>query len=84
MFVLLGSKKLEEEFDELSPEESKRRLALLVKKMDVNADGFVTAEELTQWILTSFQLVLIKKMLHLFLGCCLNQYFTNLYHLKYC
>lgn len=53
--AVLGSKKLEEEFDDLSPEESKRRLALLVKKMDVNGDGFVTAEELTQWILTSFQ-----------------------------
>lgn len=64
---MLGSKKLEEEFDELSPEESKRRLALLVKKMDVNGDGYVTAEELTQWILTSFQLVLFSKFLHLFL-----------------
>lgn len=73
MFVLLGSKKLEEEFDELSPEESKRRLALLVKKMDVNGDGYVTAEELTQWILTSFQFVLFSKFLplfHLFLLCC--------------
>lgn len=50
-----GSYKLEEEFDDLPPEEAKRRLGLLVKKMDKDQDMYVTKEELTDWILMSFR-----------------------------
>ena len=39
-----------DDFDELSPEESKRRLALIVDKIDSNSDGFVSLDELKQWI----------------------------------
>ncbi|XP_061706236.1 calumenin-B [Cydia pomonella] len=37
-------------FDQLPPEESKRRLGLIVDKIDVNGDGFVTLVELKDWI----------------------------------
>ncbi|XP_043193940.1 calumenin-like [Amphibalanus amphitrite] len=38
------------EFDELTPEESKERLALIYDKIDANRDGRLTEEELTKWI----------------------------------
>lgn len=37
-------------FDQLSPEESKRRLSLIVDKIDKDSDGFVTQDELKGWI----------------------------------
>uniref|UniRef100_A0A0K0E8B2 Reticulocalbin-3 n=1 Tax=Strongyloides stercoralis TaxID=6248 RepID=A0A0K0E8B2_STRER len=48
--TILGSKKEAQEFDELSEEESKKRLNVLAKKMDINGDGVVTIDELTDWI----------------------------------
>uniref|UniRef100_A0A0N5A7K3 Reticulocalbin-3 n=1 Tax=Syphacia muris TaxID=451379 RepID=A0A0N5A7K3_9BILA len=48
--AVLGSEKVAKEFDELSPEESRKRLRVLAVKMDVNHDGFVDNEELTDWI----------------------------------
>lgn len=38
-------------FDELPPEESVRRLGLIVDKIDEDKDGFVSKYELKQWIL---------------------------------
>ena len=52
---ILGSVKEAEEFDQLSPEESKKRLAILVKKMDLNYDEFIDRHELKAWILRSFR-----------------------------
>ena len=37
-------------FEQLSPEESTRRLGLIVDKIDKDSDGFVTQEELKDWI----------------------------------
>ncbi|XP_011499500.1 PREDICTED: calumenin-B [Ceratosolen solmsi marchali] len=37
-------------FEQLSPEESTRRLGLIVDKIDKDTDGFVTKEELRDWI----------------------------------
>ncbi|XP_055375309.1 calumenin-A [Condylostylus longicornis] len=37
-------------FDSLPPEESKRRLGVIVDKIDTNNDGFVETEELKKWI----------------------------------
>lgn len=37
-------------FDQLPPEESKRRLGIIVDKIDENSDGFVSEEELKVWI----------------------------------
>lgn len=51
----LGSAKEAEEFDHLSPEESKKRLRLLVTKIDANKDGFVDPDELYGWIMKSFK-----------------------------
>lgn len=53
--AILGSVKEAEEFDNLSPEEAKKRLAVLVTKMDQNADGYVDRHELKAWILRSFK-----------------------------
>ncbi|XP_047042026.1 reticulocalbin-2 [Helicoverpa zea] len=52
--AILGSVREAEEFDKLSPEESKRRLALLLPKMDLNGDQQVDRKELKNWILKSF------------------------------
>lgn len=38
-------------FDQLSPEESTRRLGIIVDKIDKDKDGFVTKEELKDWML---------------------------------
>lgn len=37
-------------FDQFSPDESKRRLGLIVDRIDEDKDGFVTEYELKQWI----------------------------------
>ncbi|XP_046364824.2 calumenin-B-like isoform X2 [Haliotis rufescens] len=37
-------------FDQLSPEESQDRLGLIVDKIDKDGNGFVTEEELKEWI----------------------------------
>ncbi|XP_021239488.1 calumenin [Numida meleagris] len=37
-------------FDQLTPEESKERLGKIVVKIDGDKDGFVTVEELREWI----------------------------------
>ena len=50
-----GSSKDVEEFDNLPPEEAKRRLKILVDKMDSDKDGFVDRGELHAWILRSFK-----------------------------
>jgi len=44
-----------DDYDNLSPEESQRRLALIVDKIDANTDGKVSVEELQQWIKFSQQ-----------------------------
>ncbi|TKR93654.1 hypothetical protein L596_008067 [Steinernema carpocapsae] len=51
--AVLGSRKLAEKFDELSPAESKKRLGVIARKMDADGDGFVTLSELTDWIYKS-------------------------------
>ncbi|XP_061917177.1 calumenin-B [Entelurus aequoreus] len=37
-------------FDQLTPEESKERLGMLVERIDEDKDGFVTVEEMKNWI----------------------------------
>lgn len=53
--AILGSLKTAEEFDQLPPEESKRRLRLLVITMDLNNDGYIDRHELKAHILRSFK-----------------------------
>ncbi|CAG9784705.1 unnamed protein product [Diatraea saccharalis] len=52
--AILGSVKEAEEYDKLSPEESERRLSLLLEKMDLNGDQYIDRKELKLWILNSF------------------------------
>ncbi|KAM9327372.1 calumenin-A isoform 1-T2 [Pholidichthys leucotaenia] len=47
--AFLGQKEAKS-FDQLPPEEGKRRLGLIVDKMDENKDGFISEEELKVWI----------------------------------
>uniref|UniRef100_A0AAQ4RN13 Calumenin b n=1 Tax=Gasterosteus aculeatus aculeatus TaxID=481459 RepID=A0AAQ4RN13_GASAC len=37
-------------FDQLTPEESKERLGMLVERIDDDKDGYVTVEEMKKWI----------------------------------
>lgn len=53
--AILGSVRTAEEFDQLTPAEAKRRLAVLVREMDLNHDGFIDRHELKAWILRSFR-----------------------------
>ncbi|CAD6999958.1 reticulocalbin-2 [Ceratitis capitata] len=53
--AIIGSVKEAQEFDKLTPEESKKRLLVLIKLMDLNKDGFVERHELKAWILRSFK-----------------------------
>lgn len=53
--AILGSRKEAEEFDELDPEEAKRRLGVLLKKMDRDNDEAIDRNELYAWILRSFK-----------------------------
>lgn len=42
-------------FDQLTPEESTRRLGIIVDKIDNDKDGYVTQEELKDWIMYTQQ-----------------------------
>lgn len=53
--MFAGNTKDAQEFDTLSPEESKRRLAILIEMMDLNSDKFIDRHELKAWILRSFK-----------------------------
>ncbi|XP_064540826.1 reticulocalbin-2 [Drosophila montana] len=53
--AIIGNTKEAQEFDTLTPEESKRRLAILIKMMDLNSDEFIDRHELKAWILRSFK-----------------------------
>lgn len=53
-YISIGSVREAEEFDKLSPDESKRRLGLLLPKMDLNGDEHIDRLELKKWILKSF------------------------------
>lgn len=53
-YFTIGSVKEAEEFDKLSPEDAKRRLSLLLPKMDLNGDKLIDRLELKKWILNSF------------------------------
>ncbi|CAK8698101.1 calumenin-like [Clavelina lepadiformis] len=44
-----------EKFNELSPEESRRRLAIIVDKIDKDANGKITEQELDDWIVFTQQ-----------------------------
>lgn len=53
--AILGSREEAEEYQALSPEKAKERLAKLVVKMDANGDGSVSFDELQIWITNSFR-----------------------------
>ncbi|KAF5275574.1 hypothetical protein FQA39_LY06686 [Lamprigera yunnana] len=55
--TILGSAKEAEEYDHLPPEEAKRRLKILLKKMDLNGDEQIDRKELKAWILRSFKML---------------------------
>ncbi|GJQ85673.1 hypothetical protein Trydic_g20220 [Trypoxylus dichotomus] len=55
--AILGSIKEAEEFDHLTPAESKRRLGILLQKMDLDGDKAITRQELRAWILRSFKML---------------------------
>ncbi|KAJ8983431.1 hypothetical protein NQ317_005896 [Molorchus minor] len=55
--AILGSHKDAEEYDHLPPEEAKRRLGILLKKMDLNNDQHIDRNELKAWTIRSFKML---------------------------
>ncbi|CAD6228577.1 GSCOCG00006442001-RA-CDS [Cotesia congregata] len=55
--AILGSVKEAEEFDKLPAAESKKRLRILLDKIDLNGDQFIERHELKAWILRSFSML---------------------------
>lgn len=53
--AIIGSHKEAEEYDHLPPEEAKRRLEILLKKMDTDNDRKIDRNELKAWIIRSFK-----------------------------
>jgi len=53
--AIIGSKKEAEQFEDLSPEEAKDRLKILLTKMDRDKDSSIDRKELYSWILRSFK-----------------------------
>lgn len=59
--AILGSAREAEEFDSLPPEEAKKKLAVLLDKMDRDGDKKISRKELKQWILRSFHLLNLEE-----------------------
>ncbi|XP_067390881.1 reticulocalbin-2 isoform X3 [Emydura macquarii macquarii] len=53
--ALLGGQEEAEEYAKLSPEEQQKRLKAIIKKIDLDSDGFLTDDELSSWIQQSFK-----------------------------
>lgn len=55
--AIVGSMKEAEEFDQLTADEAKEKLAELLKYMDRNSNNMIDHNELKQWILRSFKML---------------------------
>ncbi|XP_032479898.1 reticulocalbin-2 isoform X4 [Phocoena sinus] len=53
--ALLGGKEEVDEYVKLTPEEQHKRLQSIIKKIDLDSDGFLTESELSSWIQMSFK-----------------------------
>ncbi|XP_048338066.1 reticulocalbin-2 [Sphaerodactylus townsendi] len=49
-----------DEFAKLSPEEQQKRLKAIIKKIDLDSDGFLTEAELSTWIQQSFKHYIVE------------------------
>ncbi|XP_060116214.1 reticulocalbin-2 [Heteronotia binoei] len=58
--ALLGGQEEADEFAKLSPDEQQRRLKAIIKKIDLNSDGFLTEGELSVWIQQSFKHYIVE------------------------
>ena len=52
--VQLGSVNANHEFEQLPPHESKRRLRLILDRMDADHDGTLSKKEIADWVVHSF------------------------------
>ncbi|XP_036909366.1 reticulocalbin-2 isoform X2 [Sturnira hondurensis] len=53
--ALLGGQEEVDEYVKLTPEEQHKRLKSIIKKIDLDSDGFLTESELSSWIQMSFK-----------------------------
>ncbi|KAG9482024.1 hypothetical protein GDO78_010973 [Eleutherodactylus coqui] len=53
--MFLGGEEEADDFAELSPEEQQKRLKVIIRKIDVDADGYLTVDELSAWIQNAFK-----------------------------
>lgn len=61
--AIIGSVKEAEEFDHLPIDESKKRLKILLEKMDLDGDNYIERNELKAWILRSFSMLSAEESL---------------------
>ena len=55
MLNTIKGKEEAQKFDELSPEESRRRLKIIAEKIDSDNDGQISESELQDWIIFTQQ-----------------------------
>jgi Ca2+-binding EF-hand superfamily protein len=53
--AILGSQDVNDEFSKLSASEAKKKLAVLLSKMDVNGDSYISSNEISDWVLNNFR-----------------------------
>jgi hypothetical protein len=53
--VPVGSLDANDEFSKLSAHEAKQRLLILLGKMDINNDKFISKSEISEWVLNNFR-----------------------------
>jgi len=49
-----------DEFSKLSAHEARKRLAVLLRRMDTNGDSFITQQEISDWVLDNFRCVFVS------------------------
>lgn len=53
--AILGSLDGDDDFSKISAHEAKRKLAVLLSKMDTSGDGYISKKEISDWVLASFR-----------------------------
>jgi len=55
--MTLGSQDANDEFSKLSAHEARKRLAVLLHRMDTSGDSLISNQEISDWVLNNFRSV---------------------------
>lgn len=53
--TILGSLDTNDDYSKMSAHEAKKKLSVLLKKMDLNGDAYISKTEISDWVLASFR-----------------------------